>query len=565
MIAHGLLRGAASLLIAAGIGSPAMAQAPRLIDPATEGFTYDLLESIALRGSMKTEELLTAKPWSSQDLAGFLAAVDSMQPTTRDPEVWQAGRLREEVELSAARAAGHAGVAGLRHLLTVEPRASSHASAGRYELDPLFLPIRRREESGNPAWAAGGEIHVGYAWLPGGFSAVLDLRGRTNTRNALDYRDPDGDGSLEVRSAYALWQDSRFLVTAGRLPVEWGSGPLGGVGLTATGPALDGFLARARWGVAQLTVLSAFLSDERANRLREPDGDTVESSEPPPPAAAPLVNRYFHAHRVDLRLGDRLTLGISEMAIVTGVRRRPDLQFLTGLVPYVVAQNSREEIDGGDINLGAGLQYRWRLPRRVLLYGEYFANEVFVDNDIGAVLEGLLGRRQNTQGFQQGVRWAAPFGWRSVDLEAEVARMEPFLYLHRGLNTNWRVGGVPLGAPLGPDNQRALVRLRHYRPAGGGVFRGTAEIAYRERGFLRITDNVDIQAAGGAPSIPSDPAEVMWLGTLAAEVWWPRAGGAGIRLKGGRVRTLDNVVGDSVEPIDLELYLSFGPAWDAAF
>ncbi len=562
---RGGLRGALLLLLVAGIRSPLPAQAPRLIDPGTEQFTYDLLESIALRGGGRTGELLLAKPWSSRDLAGFLAVLDSIGPAGGAPAPWPAGLLKEEVDLSTARRAGHAGVAGLRQILTIEPRASFQASAGGYELDPLFLPIRRRDGSGAPDWAAGGDLHVGYAWLPGGLSAALDLRGSSDTRNAFDYRNRDADGSLDVRSAYALWQDSRFLVAVGRLPVEWGSGPLGGMGLTATGPALDGFLARARWGIARFTAVSAFLPGERANRLREPNGDTIQSSEPPPAAAAPLVNRFFHAHRVDLRLGDRFALGINEMAVVTGVRRRPDLQFLTGLVPYVVAQNSREEIDARDINLGAGLQYRWRLPGRVLLYGEYFANEVFLDDDIGEVLEGFLGRRRNTQGFQQGVRWAAPFGWRSVDLEAEVLRIEPFLYLHRGLNTNWRARGVPLGAPLGPDNQRALLRLRYYRPAGGGLFRGTAEIAHRERGLSRITDDADIQGAGPTPSVPTEPVESTWLGTLAAELWWPRAGAAGIRLKGGRVHTLDNVVGKSLTPIDIELYVRYGPAWDAAF
>lgn len=559
-----IARGAWSLLLI-GVGAGgvpgASAQVPRLFDPAREEIVYDLLETAALRGE-RSIGFPGVKPWSSHDLAELLRAADSIDGGPVRESILDF--LREEVRFTAAREAGYAGLAGIEHLVTVEPRAALFAAAGEHELDPPFLPIRRREAEGDPALAAGGSLRLGYAWLPGGLAANLDLRAMTNTRNAFDYRDRDPGGAVDVRSAYLLWQGEHLLAAVGRLPAEWGTGPLGGVGLAATGPSLDGFLARAGWGAAQITILSAFLPDERANRLLAGNGNTIESSMPSE-GRRPLVNRYFHGHRLDLRLADSFTLGISEMALVTGVRRRPDLQFLTGLVPYVVAQNSREEIDATDINLAGGVQYRWRLPGRVLLYGEYFANEVFLDTDVSAVLDGLRGRRMNTQGFQQGVRWVAPFGWEAVDLEGEIVRLEPFLYLHRGLNTNWRRQGVPLGAPLGPDNHRAILRALAYGTWGNVLVRGTAGVTWRERGIGRVTDNIDVQALGPPESIPREPVETSWLGSVAAELWWPRRGNAGIRLTGGIVDDANNIVGSDITPIDIELYIRFGPVWDHAF
>ena len=547
------------------LAGSAHAQVPRLFDPESEDLLYDLAEAAALRADVAPPYAM-AKPWSSRDLAALLQAVDSAAAVAASPAVpdWMLEPLRRAAggaeEIPTIARAGES--VGAPSVVAIEQRFAVTAAAGEHELDPTFRSIRRRRESGSPDAALGAELRAGYSWRPGAISGVVELRAETDTRNEFDVPARDADGAVNVRSAYVLWEKTPLLAAAGRLPVEWGNGPLGGIGLTAVGPALDGFLARGRWGIAQLTILSALLPDERANRRLDPDGDTIAGSRPG--NGAVQVNRAFYAHRLDLRFGDDFTMSIDEMALVSGIRRRPDLQFLVGLIPYTVVQNSREEIDRTDVNLGAGLQYRWRLPGRVLLYGEYFANEIFL-GDPGATLEGLLGRRSNAQGVQQGIRWAAPFGWERLDIEGEIVLLDRLLFLHRGLNTNWQRGGVPIGAPLGPDDRRVLLQARVYHPMGGGLLRGTIGLIWRERGVGRITDDIGVRPAGARGRGPSSPTEESWLGRAGAELWWPRLGSLGVALVGGRVENLNNLAGEEITPLDLELTLKLGADWSHDF
>ncbi len=542
----------AALALSVGAVGVARGQALRLVDPGEERLVYELVDRIA--PSAERVEVPLAKPWTTADMGRVLSEAGSPD-ADRDPAAARiADVLRRRVRRSSdGRASG-------AFILEVEPRVAVRAAAGGFELDPAFLSTRPRDGMGDPDLALEAGARVTWSWLPGRVSAVLDARATTNSRNRFDYRIRRDDPAGDVRSAYLLWQSDRFLVAGGRYPVEWGSGPVHGLGLTAGGPSLDGVLARLRAAPVQITLFTVFLPDERANRAMDAAGNTIPSSTPAADEK-PLVDRYLFGHRVDVRAGDRLDLGFQEMALVTGVDRHLELRYATGLLPYYAVQNESDRVHQRDVNLGAGVQYRLRVGAGVSLYGEYFANEVFLDKNPLEIVRGFLGRRSNVQGFQQGVEWRNAFGRRGFTLQLEAVRLEHFLYLHRGLNTNWRADETPLGSFLGPDNQRLLLEVSDARPLGEGVLRWMTRVSFRERGIGRISSDEDLQGVGAPQPTPRGPVERSWLGGLEVQYLDPAGWEAGARLTGGRVKRLGNVPGETGNPLDAELYLTLTGRW----
>jgi hypothetical protein len=526
----------------------ARAQNSVLFDPLADRWIYDAVEALDLRG-LNARGFPSSKPWSTEEIETLVEGIDSLAVDgPRDPfaqglvELLRGELRAREPEQSAA---------------TIEAEVSLHGTAGRYELDPAFRSLRVREDLGNPDLRAEARLRFGAHWPRAHLSALVDGSALSSARNRFDVRGSRDGAAVAVRSAYLLWENTRLLLVVGRLPVEWGNGLTGGLGITAAGPSLDGFLGRARWKYAHATILSAFLEDEFANRRLDRMGNTVPSSIPDDDP--PIVDRYLHGHRVDIRLG-RLDLGIYETALVSGVRRHADLRFAVGLLPYNVAQLERDEVDEVDINLAAGGQFRLRLPFQALLYGEYFADEIFLDTDLGEVIRGLRGQRANTQGFQQGVRWLEPFGAEGLQLEAEWIRLERFVYLHRGLNTNWRRRGVPIGSFLGPDSERLAIAVRYDRLLDGAWASAELGVVFHRRGIGRITDNVDIQAPAAATQ-PRVPAERRRLLVADLRLIWPGVGHGGVRVQGGRIENANNLAGEVAEPLDLELYVALTRRW----
>lgn len=534
---------------------PSVAQVPRLIDPREDALTYGAIRALSLREGIPARFIAT-RPWTTTELSGFLGKVEEHRTDGRRMPLVEL--LRESVPREVAGPGAHR--------LAIDAAIEVRAAAGEHDLDPAFLSIRSRENLGEPDGSAGARFGVRYLHRATGLVGGLHLRATTNARDRYDFRDRDPDGAMDVRSGYVLWERDPILLLAGRFPLDWGSGLTGGLGISGGGPSFDGFLARARTSRLQATIVSAWLEDEPANRRRNARGNTIPGSRLVQ-RDGPDVDRYFHAHRLDVAVGERLALGLQEMALVTGVGRRTDLRYLTGLLPYVAVQNSGDEIDEIDVNLGLGAEYRLRLSKRVELYGEYFANEVFVDSDLVEVIDGLRGKRTNTQGFVQGIRWARAFGIGGFDIEGEWTRAEHFLYLHRGLNTSWERSGVPIGAFWGPDNEVGRVRVVHDRVlADRGLLRTVAGVVVRRRGVGRISDAEDIRSGAALPRpAPRGPVERSVLGTLALEWWWPEVGRATVAVAAGRVEDVDNLPGRDITPVDLELSLALGTRWTDAF
>jgi len=171
------------------------------------------------------------------------------------------------------------------------------------------------------------------------------------------------------------------------------------------------------------------------------------------PSGDPLPKKYMAAHHLSINLGQRLTFGLFEAAIMTR-EGGFDLAYLNPVILY----RTIEQSVGSSDNAIVGLTGRYRTPWRVEVYGQFILDEFKFD-------ELFLERRgwwANKFGYQLGARYADAFGIGQLDLVAERNLVRPYTYSHRALS-NYTHFAMPLAHPLGANFTENLLGL-DYRP-----------------------------------------------------------------------------------------------------
>lgn len=165
--------------------------------------------------------------------------------------------------------------------------------------------------------------------------------------------------------------------------------------------------------------------------------------------------RYFSAHRLEVRLGRRVTLGFQEAAAYAS--SSPDLLYTIGIVPYTLVQRILDRstspdgdhsehrnnvLVGGDVvvRLGGGL----RVDGELLI--DDFATESASQPD--------------RIGYLLGATWAGLAGGRVTEARAEFGKVYRYTY-SVFYDANFVHDGVPLGYGLGPDVERIEARIDH--------------------------------------------------------------------------------------------------------
>jgi hypothetical protein len=171
-------------------------------------------------------------------------------------------------------------------------------------------------------------------------------------------------------------------------------------------------------------------------------------------------------HRMEARLGRNVLLGLHETVIQAGRALEP-----TYAIPFVPLKYAEHQVgDRDNISLGADLD--WRLPWSARVYGELF-------------LDDLLGPDAFFDPYW-GNKFAVTFGAEAYDLllpasvvQAEYARVEPWLFTHRLFDNQAQHYGALLGSSL-PPNSHAL-RLRFAKDLPRGLS-AEAEYGFLQRG-----------------------------------------------------------------------------------
>jgi hypothetical protein len=165
--------------------------------------------------------------------------------------------------------------------------------------------------------------------------------------------------------------------------------------------------------------------------------------------------KYLHAHRLDFKVSDNFSFGLSETAVYGGnyfETRYLEPIYLLPFVPYLFA-----ETYGGDRdNNGMSLDFSWKLFKKFEIYGELFIDDL--DGVTSFFDESWWGNKWATSlGIAIDSAKIGMFDW---DYNFEYTRIEPWVYTHhKGLGTDYSHFGNSLGSDLGPNSREFYSRL----------------------------------------------------------------------------------------------------------
>jgi hypothetical protein len=179
-------------------------------------------------------------------------------------------------------------------------------------------------------------------------------------------KDPDWPGrkDLEVsgrhREGYLSAQFRFFRVYYGEMDQNWGPVGLPGIGLSDYGYPHSRLAVEVGNDRLRLSAQASTLADT----------DT----------SASVVHRYFFAHRLDLKLSRRLTLGLWETVVLAGPARSFDARYRNPVTLLLLA-NEYGLGDRGNTMLG--LDVAWRVGGRLTLWAQLGLDDFQYQNTSG--------------------------------------------------------------------------------------------------------------------------------------------------------------------------------------
>ena len=267
-------------------------------------------------------------------------------------------RRRDAVEALAAAAAAGQGDTALVKLLLVEwtdPTAKAWGEVGGR------AGLQAYTAAGRDPWrpeGPGGTRPYGEVAAGGAFDKVV-----ARTRLAIEPRlsvDPDWPGRRDLEvvgrviEAYGSAQFAYGSVFFGQLDRHWG--PRGEPGAAASGFRYP----RTDVGIELGT---------RAIRLRSFWTDLRDETD----STGATVHRYFAAHRIDLRLSGRLTVGLWETVLLAGTDREFESIYRN---PFSLSLLANTYGLGGDGNVMVGADATWRAGGAVTIRAELAVDDV---------------------------------------------------------------------------------------------------------------------------------------------------------------------------------------------
>ena len=360
----------------------------------------------------------------------------------------------------------------------------------------------------------------------------------------------DEDYGFALLDAYGTAHYGPLYLTLGRNELSLGPGRTTTLLISDSIPPLDQARLEFDTRSFHFTGLIARLSSDLQNRTIDENGRTVTGSEPPE-TGRQEVDRTLYLHRVDWQPSTMFHLAVTEGALVTGIDRGLELRYANLLIPFFVSQEDEDESAGRNVNIVVEVEGGVSLPQGVRLYGAVMADEFFVDKD----------KREefgNTLAWRLGGVLGRSVGAQSVTVGAEYTRVDVFMYLHRGLNTNWTTYGVPLGSSLGPDADQILAWASWYpRPHA----RVTVD-AMARRGGERSVETTESVLGADNPSFPSGIVQREMRGGVEGWMLLPRWGVQA--LVRADLRSVENL-GNVEAPDESFWHLSLGLRWGWEF
>lgn len=415
-----------------------------------------LLEHLILRGEVADPSPMV-RPFRRADAVRVLAEADTAGSRSEKLIAELRAAFAETVEGDRWRLAGRAGVQAYSHIRR-----------------DVFHPLG--PDGIRPYAEFTGEA------VMGPFALV--------SRPAAEPRlpdDPEWPGRRDLKlawrmvEAYASAQFKYGSVFYGQMDRNWGPVGIAGIGLSDYG--YNTVEAGFEIGVERVRLLAL------ARTLNDAD------------SAGQRIHRYFFAHRLGVRLSDRVSLGLWEATVLSGVDRQFDSRYRNPLSLLLLA-NQYGLGAGGNVLLG--LDGRWRIGRGTALEAQLGIDDLQYENVSGDT------RYPDRWAFT--VSAGGPFGrrlgWRALYTQASslaFRTQNPF--------ESFTDAGVGLGRNFADMDQ---VTVTATVPAGTGWLL-TPELTLLRQGEGRITDPFPAtpEEAGATPQLFIGVVERTWRAAVA--------------------------------------------------
>lgn len=229
------------------------------------------------------------------------------------------------------------------------------------------------------------------------------------------------------------WAD----LQVGKDEVLWGTGYHGVIGLSGVNPTFDIVKLPFRiWKVKFASILG-FLKEDRRTRKLHVGG----------------IKKYLSAHRVEITPFPGFTLGWQEVYIYA---ENLHIQLINPFMPYQMAEDYFGDTGNptmeGDIDICL-------LPN-TRIYMSLFMDDFHPEAN-------FFTYGANRWAVSGGALMVDPFGLENIDIRAEYARIEPWLYPHKGIiqdppiPTSYTHFNTPLGHWIGPNADDLFFEINH--------------------------------------------------------------------------------------------------------
>lgn len=368
--------------------------------------------------------------------------------------------------LNAALAEDNAGSRVILETLLAAYREDS--SEARWKLDARLgaqAYTNARRDPLHPSGPDGIQPYLDIG-VEGVFGNVVAVARPTLERRLIDDPAWPGRKNLEITGrhadAYVSAQFKWVRLFLGQMDRNWGPGGVSGIGLSNYGyPRLMiGFeLGRPSLG---LRALAAELLDET-----DSTGTTI--------------HRYFFAHRLQVQLSKRLTLGLWETTVLAGPDRNFDSRYRN---PVSLLLLANEYGLGDDGNIMVGLDLDWQVGRRTAIQAQVAIDDLSYEDRsapnrnpdrwaLTVAAHGALGRRA---------------GWRALYTQASSLAFRTFDPFE-----NFADAGIGLGRNFADNDQLSLTVSFPATP----TWLLTPEVTVLRQGEGRLTDPYPAGTARG--------------------------------------------------------------------
>ena len=387
--------------------------------------SYEDLESLAARGALGSFSIHT-RPLARLDVARALIQARDRDPALESDLHWQ--RLARELAREFQDLEVTPPYAETGPLVDAGPReqrfrlAMAGHARGDYD-ETRAIHWRMRDES---SVAARMSLEL---WP--GFGAYEEL-GVTRIRGQREFIDAIAEHSdLEtaVLRGELTGRVGPLTAAAGYESFRWGPGRRGTLLLSeAAGPmtflSLQGSVRGEHTGVTAIALNAVISAADHA---------------------------YLAAHRIEVEIAPRWTLGVSEAARYSSSGLDP--LYAVGLLPYTVIERIRIREASNDslrslerANVMASADVSFRATRGLTLYGELLVDDYASE----------AANMPNRIAYQLGFRSDRPWGAHAVHFLGEYTRVRNYTYSVYYVE-NYAYRGRPLGYSLGPDAENVYV------------------------------------------------------------------------------------------------------------